>query len=159
MIKILTTVLITADRVLDTEALVSKFGLSEGEIINITRIAVSSDGAGRLTIGFDKESDDPYVLKDLSGSNVNAMAIDISVTGQMFQFCTGNGQKVIDKISFSPSAGNWLVVFCYDKIKGNLDWVKESVENIPDIRSLDARDSRTAGQEFFQPGDFNKVGG
>lgn len=146
--------------VIDTQTIAGLFGIPHDKYLVIDGITFSADGADNVVLVFDREIALTDAIIDTVNPNNNhsMIRLDVGVAQVAQQVLFKTGIEVFDRIVIKPAAQTWVITFDYHLEEGSLNWQQETVETIGAIKKLDARESRTAGNPYYQVGPFKKVG-
>jgi hypothetical protein len=140
----------------DTDDLVEMFGVPNGKIIVIDGIIFSAGGA--VTLLVDVMFDIGNVDTGINSPELNTVRLQSATEDDTKQVLFPNGVPVRNnmRLHFHTGVGNFTFQFRYEG--GEMDWKAEQAEVIPDIKRISSRETKSAGQEFFQAGSLHQVG-
>lgn len=157
--------------ILDTDEIAAVFGCKENQhvlLYGAIGIEYAAGAASRLTIMPDprRENIDTVPAEYDLNANATSGASYLWRNGLYLRANT-DAYSVQDyyvipvqcrnQIAFFKSTGaDWLIYIEYDLIEGGLDWRRENLEVIPDIKKVGQQTS--AGNEFHQVGGYYQIG-
>lgn len=155
------TSIISGNTEIDTDLLMSLFGVPQDHYLVITSMIYSSSGAAGAYMDMSIDHETNYLVH-AGNPNPNQNKLRLYSAGADLPFrldVDDNPMVVQNKIFFTPSGAEvWTVIFFYTIASGGeMDLSQEAEENYENIKQI-GRAYIEAGGGFYQVGDRQKVG-